>query len=294
MSVRNVLSIDGILISAIALCSFVVIVTTGWVGDGLQGICLFNRWRACDDSTRDIMVRVGMAFVLLLLFAWYLFLLTERIWPVRVLAETRVHGRKVLIVPLSPFHKNLDGRDGKWQVVTGDKQVVNLTGDIGQDIKALNCIRAKDQTPWKWSGQQFLRVLQPHIGDGRLKHLVLIGSDTPDTGSRDTLEIAKRWVRFYSWEVEVHYELDQCLNFEEVDDLKNVLNAWIDHFKQKGIPEREIILDATLGTKTASIAVVLTTQRLKDVQFQYVTTNENPKVLAYNVVNVLTEKKALR
>lgn len=275
-----------------ALFSLVIVVTSGWVGDGLKGDCLFLPWWACETGYSALLWRPLAAAVLFCLSVYGLYQTAKGLLPIRHLEPMpNVRGRKVLIAALSPFGANVQQSNNQWQVIERVKKSANenatqpksvkLTGDLDYDISAFT--KAK----WRWPGQQFLRAIRPHVQTGELKHLVLIGSPG-QYGSFDSLDAAKQLANIYAKTATVHLH-SAPIHFEDIEALQQTFDWWISDFLDKGIAEKDIILDATGGQKTTSIAAALTTLRLERVEFQYVQTEpatpgEEIRAIGFNVV----------
>jgi len=73
------------------------------------------------------------------------------------------------------------------------------------------------------------------------------------------------------------------VDFEDIEALQTRFDHWIEHFRAQGIAEPDIILDATGGQKTTSIAAALTTLRWNRIEFQYVQTRKPNNVLGFNL-----------
>lgn len=164
---------------------------------------------------------------------------------------------------------------------------VVFTGDLANDIDAFN------KLGWRWNGQQFLRGLEPHVAAGALTDLVLIGS-SGKFASHAGLEVTKQMAGIYS-RASVHLH-PEVIDFEDIQALQQVFDGWIKTFHERGVPEREILLDATGGQKTTSIAAALTTLRWSQVEFQYVKSKdvvvagEKLNVMSFNVVAEAVQK----
>lgn len=250
------------------LLSLLTVVSSGWVGDGLNGVCLWEPFiGACAAGAHpSLAVRVVVAGLLFWAAVFLLFRTAKRLLPVRHLARTpSVSGHKVLIAAISPLKPKPMQKNGHWVVIEGDKRVV-LSGNLKEDIDAFTALA------WRWNGQQFLRSLKPHTQT--LRHLVLIGSPG-DWGSFGSLESAKALVSLYATQADVLVHPDP-IGPEDIEGLQTCFDHYIEHFHGLDVPQREIILDSTGGQKTTSIAAALTTLRWEGIEFQYVQTEGDP------------------
>ena len=91
-------------------------------------------------------------------------------------------------------------------------------------------------------------------------------------------------------DISVHGNKDHGIRFEDVESLRNEYEALIEKAKRENYTEDDIILDATGGQKTASIAAAMTTFRYRKLKFQYVDTGGNNTVQAYNIVAGFSSK----
>lgn len=273
--------------------SLAVVVTSGWVGDGLKGTCLFELWLGkCGTGCSALLWRPLAAAGLFGLFMYGLYQTAKGLLPIRHLEPTpNVRGRRVLIAALSPFGAKVQQIDEQWQVLEMLKdeksgsppKTVDLCGDLDKDISAFTAAK------WRWPGQHFLRALRPHVQAerGELKDLVLIGS-SGSYGSFDSLDAAKELAQLYAKSATVHLHPD-AISFEDIEALQQTFDWWIKFFREKSIAEKDIILDATGGQKTTSIAAAITTLRWERVEFQYVQTEpakrgEAIRAIGFNVV----------
>lgn len=271
---------------AVFCLGLVFMVTSGWVGDGLKGECLFSLWMGeCEGTyaSTQILCRVLLSLIACFGSALLAYYLAKEWWPVRHIAQTRsVRAHKVLIMPISLYNPLPVQNGQQWTVAHGNTHIP-LTGNLKTDIQAFT-----DQG-FRWNGQQFLRGLEPHISANSLAHVVLIGS-SGKFPSHEGLAAARALVGLYS-RAEVHLH-PAAVDFEDIEKLQQAFDEWIKHFRDAGIPEKEIILDTTGGQKTTSIASALTTLRWAQVEFQYVESRDaaamasdhKPDVISFNVV----------
>lgn len=267
----------------VLLLSLIMVVASGWVGDGLKGECLFQQWWGeCGKGSMQILFRTLPALIGFFLSAWGTYCLAKGWLPIRHLAQNQtVRPHKVLIMPLSLFFPLPECTDGICRVRDNKGKEITFTGKLTDDIEAFS------RAGWRWNGQQFLRGLEPHLSAGVLSDLVLIGS-SGERASYTSLEVAKQLVGLYS-DARVHF-YPEAIDFEDIQSLQQVFDGWIKTFSDSGVAERDILLDITGGQKTTSIAAALTTLLWNRVEFQYVESRESvvvgekPRVISFNVV----------
>lgn len=126
---------------------------------------------------------------------------------------------------------------------------------------------------WNDPIEQLLRGLQPHLPV--LRRVTLIAS----TESRDSAATVQALIQRYKPDARV--DIREVADFQNFDDLLAAYRAVEDEHDGEAA---EIMIDATGGTKTASIAAALFTLRSPEVEFQYVATSGSKPVLAFNVV----------
>lgn len=271
----------------VLMLSLLVIVSSSWVADGLNGSCILEPVLGdCVCSGHwQLMIRTAGAFIIFVLATFCLYSLAKSFVPVRHLAQVKVKPHAAMIMPISSLNPVPEENNGNWivQDKKNEEKKVTLSGDLAKDIEAFDSIEMR------WNGQQLLRALAVHRS--RLHQVVLIGSEG-DRGSFRTLSNVKNIIRFYLPDVlvEVHQE---PVDFEDIEALQSVYERYINDFLAKGVSEKEIILDATGGQKTTSIAAALTTLRWKRVEFQYIQTGGNKEALAFNVVVESPEKAGI-
>jgi hypothetical protein len=271
---------------AAAFWSLVLVVSSSWVADGLNDDCLWE-WLLGECRAGSGLPGAGRVLFAVILFsiaALFVYRIAKTIVRVRHLARADVTPHAGLIAAISPFAAQIQACADGWEL-TGEgragKDPIILSGHLDQDIDAIT------QANWRWQGQQFLRALQPHSGPGALQHLVLIGS-VGTTGSYASLALAEQLARLYCPDLRIAQETNP-IDFEDVEALARCFDRWIDRLIGSGLVEADIILDATGGTKTASIAAALTTLHRPQVQFQYVQTQPSASdskihVIAFDVV----------
>lgn len=184
---------------------------------------------------------------------------------------------------------------------TSQEPPVQFTGNMDNDIKALEDDKKANKRYWQW--EMPLRAIRHHIG--RLKTVTIVCS-------KMSINQAPLFCKFFG----KYYESNQLKgvelyfyvkenggsvrkqwntfcpavptglegwDFEDFDDLSNDMHRLIRMFIDERIPEDKIIIDFTGGQKVTSvIAVGITFNR--NIEAQYVQTNEPWAVKSYDIV----------
>jgi len=220
---------------------------------------------------------VGIIFFILgsILFI-FLYHLRRAFLNVYLLYRHPCEPHKGLIMLISTPFPQLIKSNNNWIVQNG-ATVVTLSGNLKNDIDNLE--KAKSMSPpLRWNWQQLLRALVPHIDS--LKSVYLLGSPEPG-GSYRWLDAAEEIIKMYKNNVEVK-RYKNPVDFEDFDELLKIIINCIECLREEGIKDKDIIIDITGGTKTASIAGAIATLNTR-VTFQYVSTNPDPKTGEYTV-----------
>jgi hypothetical protein len=122
--------------------------------------------------------------------------------------------------------------------------------------------------------QQILKGVLPHRG--LVSKVVLIASHE----NRKDSALAVQWLSFYLGQVVRVECYPESTDFEDVSEVYFAMARIIENLKGEGFEEADIMIDATGGTKVASIAAALASLTYKDLKFQYVT--KAGKVIAFN------------
>lgn len=124
-----------------------------------------------------------------------------------------------------------------------------------------------------------LRAIYPHLDGGTLRQIVLVGSPDPDGSFNDIEDAMKLIERVTGMSPQVVNGLAgvrksaQPVKFEDFEKLSEVFHQEIKTSRaldDKG--GNDVMLDATAGYKTASIAAAMFTLH-DEASFQYVHTN---------------------
>jgi hypothetical protein len=258
-------------------------VAIGWLGDGLKGECLFGPVLGdcvggLDVAWRNLAVLLASGGVFLALY-----LVGRNVLPVRVLRQAaEIRPRRVVLLPLSALKPPPERNPQGGYALRMQERLIDFSGNLAKDIAELQGTN--------WNGQQILRGLRPHLQDNMLERVILIGSE----GERGSMDMAKGivrdWLGLYlrADRVEVH---PTAVDFEDVQALRETFEEIVSRLtRTAGYRERDIVIDATGGQKTTSIAAALATLEPSELEFQYVETRDNPRVLSFNVVTELHPK----
>jgi hypothetical protein len=211
--------------------------------------------------------------------------------------KTGKHARKVLILPVSPQNvKSLvhaaPGPEPETQWTYPTSITLN---EIGADIKNVRpkkekkpeSMPPKNEPPqWpvvapNWNWWPAIRALRAHFG--MLERVVLLGSRDMDysPGSTGELDLMEQLVKFYFPHLK-KITVKKDLPFEKLDELYESIKEVLDELQAEGYLLNDIVIDATAGQKTTSIAAALATLANKYIAFQYVQTNPPFSVITYN------------
>ena len=256
-----------------------LVISIGWLGDTLPSS--ENRLFGLDHNASLLLASCAV-----LISALYLYWSRERFLPVRSLhSHSAPKAHKVLISCISPssylfeIHRKDDGtrslrikdkRDGAMREL-------QLTWDI--EIDAEN----KQLSELHWNWQQILRGIRLHAT--KLERIYLIGSseDERGQGSFDQLKQCAALLRGYLGDGTEIIPGNEAVDFEDLNALYHSLSGCISDAHNANYRADEIIIDATGGLKTTSIAAALVTLHNPRHEFQYI--GNNGKALSYNVIS---------
>ncbi|MGH8542963.1 MAG: hypothetical protein ACREX3_04865 [Gammaproteobacteria bacterium] len=249
------------------------IMTASWTADGLGGQVLFSEWGFELERFR---IRSLLVVISLFVFSSvWIYSHRQRYLPVRTLSRRRCEPHSSLILMVSTpnlVSGELAIRENLPNKVSLGSKEITFTGNLKNDIASL------DGTRWNW--QQVLRAVKEH--QARLNRIHLIGSKG-EGGSYGWLQVCRSLLQKYFPSASINV-FQKSIDFEDLDWLRKVIQQIIRDEVKQGVPEEEIIVDATGGQKTTSIAAALATLNSK-VTFQYVQTTDNPEVIVYDVVS---------
>ncbi len=255
------------------IAGYLLLISIHWLALGLEGINLFHDWFHQSESYRSL--TLTLVLLLVILFTWWVYKLRYRYLPLRslyrTLASQHAYSHLILIVS-TPNVKPKFASNHSFPLT-----IDNLTLP-GQSLKADIDLLSANKIRWNW--QQLMRALLSQDGS-QLQCIYLLGSTSPHgAGSFEWLDHCKALIENYFKQVQIIKK--EVSDFENLEELVELINSIIHEAKNNAIDERKIIVDVTGGQKTASIAAALVTLHNR-VTFQYVQTNEPYEVIAYNV-----------
>ena len=256
-----------------------VLISGSWIADGVKGEVLFSDWSGFfANRAWGLLVAFGVFFVA----SGLLYRLRRTFANIQSLSWHKCdpHKSLILLVSTPTFGTRLDDSQ---TLHFSDGTEIQLNKDLHQDIENLDKL-AKKKPSYRWNWQQMLRAIRPHIDpEKRLRRLHLIGSTD---GSFKHLDSCKKWLEGYLPCVEITRD-ESGVNFGDFNAMVRRIQETIDKQKKGGkgkvkFTDKDIVIDVTGGTTTASIAGASTTLNTK-VTFQYVQTNPPYEVFAYDV-----------
>lgn len=230
-----------------------------WVHDG------GSQWQ-----TADVILLVLAVIVLFVAAAFLLSAAGSVLVRVsRLERADAVRPHRVWVGALSPL-QGWRWEDGAFVATRGEPVRVELPA--GDPMAAAERMQARMQRcPW----EQVVRGLRPHTA--RLERVFLL---TSPGGSANDFDACAAMIRHVLGRpVEVMQK--QCA-FDSLDDLLSNLRAVV---REAG-GARDTILDITGGFKLVSIAAAMVSLEDPELELQYVLTEGDKQVLAFNVVTV--------
>ncbi|MBU0501413.1 MAG: hypothetical protein KJ558_13490 [Gammaproteobacteria bacterium] len=223
-------------------------------------------------GTMAMAILVGLASYFIA--AGWIYWIRKSYLPVRTLG--RIHHilpRKGLVAFVSPRNFDLNGLHISSRGLSS-----TLAGNLAQDVLATQV----DGKPLVWNWQQLLRAVQPHATT--LQEIHLIGS-ADDNGSHGQLGECAEFLRVYLEDGCRILPCSTSVDFEDIDALADVLHRILKKIKAGRSDYKEIMIDATGGMKTTSIAAAMVTLNNPSLHFQYVPTfGRTGQPIAFNVV----------
>lgn len=261
----------GRILAVILLPLVAIPILAGWVGD------ITREWIGQGERPGDAWLLVA-ALCGLFVSTWVLFKFGRRYLPARVLRhQERFPPRQALITMLSPCN-NLQQDDGAFSVKENGSDIpTRLSGRLKEDTAPRSGLP-------RWTWQQVLRGAQANVP--ALRRIVLAGSENA-SGRPEQLDLCRRFLGAYFPAVRIE-AADRATNFEDIDDVMDMLRQAIRRLNDEGFTDRDIIIDCTGGPKPTSIAAALVTLDHPDLMFQYVSNESNNcRVFAFNVASEL-------
>ena len=255
-----------------------VLISGSWLADGIKGEALFSDW---SDFFANRAWGLSIALFVFLASSIGLYLLRHAFANIQVSQhKCEPHKSLILLVSTPTFGTQLnDPRTLRFS----DGKEIQLSNNLHQDIEDLDKL-GKENRSYRWNWQQMMRAIRPHIDpEKRLLRLHLIGSTD---GSFEHLGSCQKWLEGYLPGVEITRD-ESGVNFGDFDAMVRRIQETINKQKKGGkgkvkFTDKDIVIDVTGGTTTASIAGASTTLNTK-VTFQYVQTNPPYEVLSYDV-----------
>ena len=189
------------------------------------------------------------------------------------------------------FLSDLDLQRGKY--IDGVPEGITLSGDIDKDISAMEAYK-KSNLPWRW--EMPLRAIRHHLG--RLKTITIICSPESIQQVPWFGDILKKYERLHLVTVQVLAkqknrpvtvgvsEISLAVTgweFERFDQLSDAVDYLLKLFKEKKVPEKEIMIDFTGGQKVTSVVAAAITFNRR-IEAQYVQTCDPWKVVSYDIL----------
>lgn len=248
------------------------LITSSWTADILQ--------RLIED--KDPWYQENWYLSLVYFGSWLLFTIglyhsRNHFIPTKTLYETRPTAHKVLIMLVSTPSLKVAFDNHILRLTDGKTEIkCAISDDLDEMIEHIK------EFAGSWNWRQNMRSLAVH--QQKLEKVILIGSvDDKGKGSVENLDEMTALLKPYAPKAEFHDNRESPCNFNQLEELRNTIVKWANEMVKQGYQQKDIIVDVTSGTKTASIAAALATLILKDVEFQYIP-NPSSDPQAYNVV----------
>lgn len=237
-------------------------VATSWVADYGRELLQQGGLTARDWQLFIIaLVVLSAAVIMLLMFAEQALV---RISRIAMADYIRPHRIWVATVSRSSWQWQ------EGQIINNNQSIRFTAGKLDEALDQLKQCRP----PWPW--EQLLRGLRPHADV--VEQVVLLVSPG-EKGSEGQAEDCKAALRFLLGLERAQFIIEPC-DFTRLDDLLKAYRKIIVHADDA----KEVILDVTGGTKIVSIAAAMVSLEHPEVEIQYVETEGEKRVLAFNVV----------
>ena len=227
---------------------------------------------------------------------FWLYRIRRSIWRprTRYLSKDVPEPRPHLVLFLSSVDRGRTQEDGTPQGFTWE-------GPLDDVLAKLEQYKEQPSPGYRnWPWEMPLRALRHHAQDRVLRSVTLICSRESLPDAPRFLQLVKRFehgkLRDVQWFLFLNRRgqaicqpasesgtPDAGWDFEDFDQLSRALRTLWQTFRDRGIPEREIVIDFTSGTKVASVVAVGSTFDL-DIKAQYVQTHKPWGVVSYDVV----------
>ena len=271
------------------IASLLFILSPNWLSDALKGddaLLVHTLGEIAPVLGTNRLYAVVLSFLILVGSAIALYNILPKKAPIRSLSPAKKpYPRRVLIISVSTPTLSFQFKTNPpclhfTNAPEGCPRTLALTGNLNEDIELFN---TRNNT------QHILRALKIHHEN--IEHIMLIGSSqlTPqgnasvETGSQPHLAAIGELLKFYCTQPVTLHTTPQGINFENVDALYKTFCKFIDKGRAHNCTEPEMIIDATGGQKTASIAASLATLHNR-VAFQYVQNSHPFAVKSYDLM----------
>lgn len=252
------------------------LVTLDWFSDLVRGEPLFF-WIEAREPWLSVLEITAVALLMIAIGSW-VYAHRNRYLGVRTLAQGTATPHRCLIMAVSlpsvTIESRISGVDAaQWAL----EKVMSLEAEGQESVDIDAAIAALAQgvnggQAHNW--QQMLRALKPHLRPDQragigLERIVLFGSEE----SEDYIVLAAQLLRIVlpgddPARVTVH---TKPVDFRRIESLISEYRIILDRLRDEEMPEDQIVIDATGGMKTTSIAAAMMTLKSK-VTFQYVDT----------------------
>ncbi len=254
-------------------------VGVSWFADAVKGESLFV-WLLGEGRVASW---GGMALSLgwTAIFGFWLYQRRKTFLPMRhIHPRHEVAPHKVLIACVSNQFAKIKINSVIQIIFTDDRNGQKTEVPVLLTGRLLDDKENPDLSKRKWSWQQLLRGIASHVKS--LEQIYLIGSSGHNGSYKDLRDCKALLAKYCNPGTKIE-EFGEAIDFEDVDAVYSNLERAIREAKKKGFALVDVVIDATGGQKTTSIAAAMATLRYPEIEFQYVQT-AGTKVLAYNVV----------
>ena len=228
---------------------------------------------------------------LFLLFTLLLYLQKDTFFRPRtrhLLVEKNIEKRKHLVLILSLLRKELVN---DWGV---PDNYLPLTDNLEEDLMRWDAMKKSHYIP-NWSWEMTLRGICHHVGI--LETVTLICSEQSFPQVETFEKIFENYEKLKGIPVFLLVQKNKRFNlikmrertgyrafdFQNLDELSRAFGSMLDEFNNRGIPDKDIIIDITGGQVPTSVSGVLMTLNRK-IKAQYVQTNDPWTPVSYDVV----------
>jgi hypothetical protein len=146
----------------------------------------------------------------------------------------------------------------------------------------------KSETEGHVSKHVWRQALRALYKNPNLKHLYVISSTQNSRHFNDY----KSLIQYYRPNLVVHHITPAGIDFESLKEVNDAISEAIKHAKSDNFDMVDIAIDITGGQKTASIAAANFTLEHKDLEFFYVATGDELKIISYNAISTKSEAPA--